>query len=72
MVSEAPRAPASLVARYSPADRAFEGCGNEDEGEDIEVLEPTLDDALGMIRAGEIADAKTIILLWHLKLYGLG
>lgn len=63
---------AFFTARYSPSDRAFKGGGNEDEGEDIEVLEPTLDEALRMIRAGEIADAKTIILLWHLKLYGLG
>jgi nudix-type nucleoside diphosphatase (YffH/AdpP family) len=63
---------AFFTARYAPADRVFEGGGNEDEGEDIEVLEPTLDEALGMIRAGEIVDAKTIILLWHLKLYGLG
>jgi nudix-type nucleoside diphosphatase (YffH/AdpP family) len=63
---------AFFTARYSPADHAFRGGGNDDEGEDIEVLEPTLDEALRMIRAGEIADAKTIILLWHLKLYGLG
>lgn len=63
---------AFFTARYSPADRAFKGGGKEDEGEDIEVLEPTLDEALDMVRTGEIADAKTIILLWHLKLYGLG
>ncbi len=63
---------AFFIARYSPADRAYRGGGNADEGEDIEVLEPTLDEALRMIRVGEIADAKTIILLWHLKLYGLG
>ena len=63
---------AYFTARYSPADRAFKGGGKEDEGEDIEVLEPTLDEALGMIGSGEITDAKTIILLWRLKLYGLG
>lgn len=63
---------AFFTARYSPADRVFKGGGNTDEGEDIEVLEPTLDGALRMIRGGDIADAKTIILLWHLKLYGLG
>lgn len=63
---------AFFTARYSPADRVFEGGGKEEEGEDIEVLEPTLDEALRMIRTGEIADAKTILLLWHLKLYGLG
>ena len=63
---------AFFTARYTPADRIFAGGGNEEEGEDIEVLEPTLDEALAMIRAGEIVDAKTIILLWHVKLYGLG
>ena len=63
---------AFFTARYSPADRISAGGGNDSEGEDIEVLEPTLDEALSMIRAGEIADAKTIILLWHVKLYGLG
>jgi nudix-type nucleoside diphosphatase (YffH/AdpP family) len=63
---------AFFTARYSPADRVFEGGGNLEEGEDIEVLEPTLDEALRMIGAGEITDAKTIILLWHLKLNGLG
>lgn len=63
---------AFFTARYAPADRVFTGGGNEDEGEDIEVLEPTLDEALRMVRAGEIADGKTVVLLWHLKLYGLG
>ncbi len=63
---------AFFIASYSPADRVFKGGGKEEEGEDIEVLEPTLDEALAMIRGGEITDAKTIILLWHLKLYGLG
>ena len=33
------------------------------EGEDIEVLELALDDALAMVEAGEIADGKTVILL---------
>ncbi|TIW37821.1 MAG: GDP-mannose pyrophosphatase, partial [Mesorhizobium sp.] len=38
-------------------------------GEDIEVLEMTLDDALAGIADGRIVDAKTIILIQHLKLY---
>ncbi|MCB1499452.1 MAG: NUDIX domain-containing protein [Bauldia sp.] len=63
---------AFFTARYAPADRVFAGGGKPEEGEDIEVLEPTLDQALGMVRSGEIADAKTVILLWHVKLYGLG
>ena len=62
---------ALFVGRYSPADRVSAGGGAEDEGEDIEVLELTLDRALAMIATGEIADAKTVILLQHLRLHGL-
>jgi GDP-mannose pyrophosphatase NudK len=60
-----------FVACYSPADRRGPGGGIQDEGEDIEVLEPTLDEALAMIASGEIVDAKTIILLQYAKLAGL-
>ncbi|HET6378253.1 MAG TPA: NUDIX domain-containing protein [Methylocella sp.] len=60
-----------FVAQYSAADRAGKGGGREDEGEDIEVLEPTLEEALAMIDAGRIVDAKTIILLQYAKLAGL-
>jgi GDP-mannose pyrophosphatase NudK len=37
--------------------------GNPDEGEDIEVVELRLEEALGWIDDGRIQDAKTIILL---------
>ncbi len=57
------------IARYCPADRVGGGGGLADE--DIEVLEPRLDDALKMIDSGEIIDAKTIILLQAVKLAGL-
>lgn len=62
---------ALFVARYSPADRISAGGGAEEEGEDIEVLEPSLDEALAMVASGAIRDAKTIILLQYLKLHGL-
>ncbi|RVC74630.1 GDP-mannose pyrophosphatase, partial [Mesorhizobium sp. M2A.F.Ca.ET.046.02.1.1] len=39
-----------------------------EEGEDIEVLEIPLDEALAAIADGRIVDAKTIILIQHLKL----
>ena len=42
-----------------------QGGGLEDEDEDIEILEPTLDEALAMIDKGEIVDAKTILLLHY-------
>ena len=36
------------------------------EGEDIEVIEPTLAQARAMITSGEIIDAKTVILIQYL------
>ncbi|CAM5706804.1 NUDIX domain-containing protein [Streptomyces pseudogriseolus] len=44
--------------------------GVADEGEDIEVLELPFSTALAMIRRGEIADAKTIMLLQWAALDG--
>lgn len=57
-----------FAARYTPADRISEGGGTPEEGEDIEVLEMPVDDALAAISDGRIIDAKTILLLQHLKL----
>jgi GDP-mannose pyrophosphatase NudK len=57
-----------FVAPYSPADKTGAGGGLPDDNEDIEILEPTLDEALAMIEKGEIVDAKTILLLNHAKL----
>lgn len=52
-----------FAAEYSAADRIAKGGGHESEGEDIEVLELPLDEALAMVRDGTICDAKTIMLL---------
>lgn len=60
-----------FVVRYSPADRRGPPGGIRKEGEDIQILEPTLEEALAMIESGEIIDAKTIILLQYAKLTGL-
>ena len=57
-----------FTATYSPGDRVSDGGGHVDEGEDIEVVEMGLDDALAAIFDGFIVDAKTIVLLQHLKL----
>ncbi len=54
-----------FMATYGPVDRLSAGGGSEDEGEDIEVLELPLDEALAMIGTGVISDAKTVILLQH-------
>ena len=60
-----------FVAEYVDSDRAATGGGDRDEGEDIEVLEVPLADALQMIKAGAIQDGKTIMLLQHAALAGL-
>lgn len=59
---------AFFAGTYHLKDQVAEGGGAEHEGEDIEVLHMPLKDALGMIRSGEICDAKTIILLQELAL----
>ncbi len=58
-----------FTGRYEPRDRASEGGGDASEGEDIEVLELSFDEALAMIGDGRIRDAKTIMLLQHAALY---
>jgi len=60
-----------FVARYAPDDRINGGGGDAHEGEDIEVLELTLDEALRMVDEGRIIDGKTIMLLQHIGLKGL-
>ncbi|MFD3262810.1 NUDIX domain-containing protein [Phenylobacterium ferrooxidans] len=57
-----------FTARYSPADKVSAGGGHAGEGEDIEVLEFPLTDALRMVTDGVIVDAKTIMLIQHLLL----
>lgn len=53
--------------RYSPHAKTAAGGGHQAEGEHIEVLEPTLDEAAAMIDSGEIRDGKTIMLIqWAL------
>ena len=52
-----------FIAEYDASTRVGHGGGVEAEGEDLEVIELTLDDALSAVRRGEIVDAKTIMLL---------
>jgi len=65
--------PASIMEKivyftcaYSPADKVSEGGGLPEEGEDIEVIETTLEQAAAMIASGEIIDAKTVVLIQYL------
>ena len=57
-----------FLADYDSAAPRETGGGHECEGEDIEVLEIALDDALAMIPRGEIVDMKTVMLLQAAKL----
>jgi nudix-type nucleoside diphosphatase (YffH/AdpP family) len=57
-----------FVAEYEPDMKVGDGGGLQDEGEDIEVIEPTIDEALAMIADGRIVDGKTIMLLQYAAL----
>lgn len=59
------------IAEYHPQDRASAGGGIKSEGEDIDVLEMPLDEALRGIDTGRIVDGKTIMLLYHIALKGV-
>jgi nudix-type nucleoside diphosphatase (YffH/AdpP family) len=58
-----------FVAEYDSSMRVSSGGGLADEGEDIEVLELSIDEALAMISDGRIVDAKTIMLLQYAALH---
>ena len=57
-----------FTAEYDAQARSGGGGGLREEGEDIEVLELPLAGAWAMVGRGEIADAKTVLLLQHLML----
>jgi nudix-type nucleoside diphosphatase (YffH/AdpP family) len=60
-----------FVAEYSDADKVGSGGGHAHEGEEIDVFEVPMAEALAMIEDGRIVDAKTIMLLYHARLKGL-
>jgi len=57
-----------FVAEYEPGMKIGSGGGIACEGEDIQVLELPIDDALAMIGDGRIVDAKTIMPLQYAAL----
>jgi len=57
-----------FIAAYSKLMKVSDGGGLAQEEEDIEVLEIDIDQALKMIKTGEIKDAKTIMLLQYIIL----
>jgi len=58
----------TLFVGYVEGKAGAGGGGLEDEGEDIEVIRLPFAEALRMVEAGEIADAKTILLLQYAAL----
>ena len=59
-----------FTAEYAE-DRHSEGGGLRHEGEDIELLEMPLAEALALVRSGAVRDARTMLLLQHAALTGL-
>ncbi|REC74466.1 GDP-mannose pyrophosphatase NudK [Chryseobacterium elymi] len=57
-----------FIAEYSSEMKIANGGGLQEEGENIEVLELSFNDALAMIESGEVMDAKTIMLLQYLRI----
>ncbi|WP_108423062.1 GDP-mannose pyrophosphatase NudK [Flagellimonas amoyensis] len=57
-----------FIGEYEAAMKVSEGGGAEDETENIEVLEIGFDEALQMVKTGEIKDAKTIMLLQYAQI----
>lgn len=57
-----------FVGEYFDNDKVGDGGGVEADGEEIEVLELTLDEALACVESGAIMDGKTIMLLQYAKL----
>jgi len=57
-----------FIAEYSSDMKVGSGGGVDHEQENIDVLEFDIDNAMQMIRNGEIKDGKTIMLLQHIIL----
>ncbi len=60
-----------FIAEYRDEHLSGAGGGIKEEGEDIEVVEMEFQQAMTAIDNGEIADAKTIMLLQYLALKGI-
>ena len=56
-----------FLADYTEQDRVSAGGGHAHEGEDIEILELPLAEVRRMLAAGEIIDAKTVMLVMFLE-----
>ncbi|MBV8416915.1 MAG: NUDIX domain-containing protein [Verrucomicrobia bacterium] len=59
-----------FAAEYDASSKKAKGGGDAEHGEEIEVLELDLHDAVNMNETGEVQDGKTIMLLQYAKLKG--
>ena len=57
-----------FVAPYTNEQKVGKGGGLEEEGEEIDVIEMSLDKAVQMMESGEINDVKTILLIQYAQL----
>jgi len=57
-----------FAAEYDDRTRTSAGGGATDDGERIDVVEVTLDDAVRMIASGQICDGKSVLLIQWLQL----
>lgn len=57
-----------FIAEYTKDQKVGEGGGLEEEQEDIEVVELDFREAWNRVETGKLKDAKTIMLLQHLRL----
>jgi len=60
-----------FIGEYDISMKVSSGGGLEHEQEEIDVIEIPFDQAYVMIEAGEIKDAKTIMLLQYAKIHNL-
>ena len=60
-----------FIAPYTPEMKTAAGGGLKEEQEYIEIEELPYEESLQLIAQGKIKDAKTIVLLYHLRINGL-
>ncbi|MBP6672295.1 MAG: GDP-mannose pyrophosphatase NudK [Bacteroidetes bacterium] len=60
-----------FIAEYSDAMKVGSGGGLDHEQENIEVMEVPFQEAVEMMKNGEIRDGKTIMLIQHIQLQGI-
>jgi nudix-type nucleoside diphosphatase (YffH/AdpP family) len=57
-----------FIGEYNSDSKVEKGGGLDEENEEIETLEVTIDEAFAMIKRKVIVDARTMLLLQHIRL----